>query len=205
MAGTRCMLITTVPYSRRIMLRNRLAAAWKWVLSFRKREWDLDDYPIRIAKLEPNAAFRSPRFNEHDYRASIVYWSVMGSGNTPEEALASLRVNFEALKRTGKQEGTTLVRPGSHSRIEFASQEKVSINEALSNDFIERILELEWAWISDESTLWDFHTELSNASLHAKILKVYGVDVSDIDPAKLWEIFERIEESQRSPGIKLPT
>ena len=48
------------------------------------------------------------------------------------------------------------VRPGRKVNIEFASQEKVSSDPALSDDFIERILGLEGAWISDESSLWDF-------------------------------------------------
>ena len=88
-------------------------------------------------------------------------------------------------------------RTGKKVRIEFALQEKVSSDPALSNDFIERVLGLEGAWISDESNLWDFHSEQTNEHLYAKIREIYGVDVSDIQPARLWAIFERIEESRR--------
>ncbi|HTJ29438.1 MAG TPA: hypothetical protein VL346_03010 [Acidobacteriaceae bacterium] len=49
------------------------------------------------------------------------------------------------------------------------------------------------AWISDESSLWDFHTEQTNDLLIAKIRDVYGVDVSDIESARLWEIIEHIK------------
>ncbi|MGA9586626.1 MAG: hypothetical protein WBQ95_14935 [Terracidiphilus sp.] len=49
-----------------------------------------------------------------------------------------------------------------------------------------------WAWISDESSLWDFHIDETNERMWAKILEVYGVDVSDIESARLSEIFNRI-------------
>lgn len=37
-----------------------------------------------------------------------------------------------------------------------------------------------------------------NDLLYAKIREVYGVDVSDIESARLWAIFERIEDSRDS-------
>lgn len=192
------MFVATIPYSRLTRLRNGVAAAWKWVWSFRKREWQLSDYPIRIAKLEQDSPFRSPLFKEHDYRASIINWAVMGSGVSHKEALESLRTAFEKLRQTGKQNGTALLRPGSRAKLEFASQDKISAHRELSEDFAHQVLGLEWAWISDESSLWDFHTEQTNDLFYAKIREVYGVDVSDIESAKLWPIFERIEKSDQS-------
>jgi len=85
-----------------------------------------------------------------------------------------------------------MIRPGVNAPIEFAAQELISVNTELSEDFIRRVLKLDWAWISDESTLWDFHTDDSNEKMWAKILEVYGVDVSDIESARLSEIFNRI-------------
>jgi hypothetical protein len=60
---------------------------------------------------------------------------------------------------------------------------------------VQRVLGLEAAWISDESTLWDFHTELSNDLFYAKIREIYDVDVSDVGSAKLWTTFERIQNN----------
>ena len=34
--------------------------------------------------------------------------------------------------------------------------------------------------------------------LYAKIREVYGIDVSDIESARLWAIFERIENARAS-------
>ena len=49
---------------------------------------------------------------------------------------------------------------------------------------------------SDESSLWDFHVESDNSRLNAKIMEVYGVDVSDIQSGRLAAIFERIVQSR---------
>jgi hypothetical protein len=68
----------------------------------------------------------------------------------------------------------------------------MSANPELANDFIRRVLSLDRAFISDESTLWDFHEAGTNEALIARIREAYGVDVSDIESAKLPDILERI-------------
>jgi hypothetical protein len=140
----------------------------------------------------------------HRYRAYIINWNVMGSGETPEQARANLEQNFETIRQDWLREGRRLVRPGKNSPPEFASQEKVAVYEAISDDFIQRVLGLEWAWISDESSLWDFHTEPTNDLLCAKIREIYGVDVSDLESAELWAIFERIGKNSiaSSPSVR---
>jgi hypothetical protein len=57
---------------------------------------------------------------------------------------------------------------------------------------------VDWAWISDESSLWDFHASDDNRALIAKISEVYAVDVSDIESVRLREILERIAAKQPS-------
>lgn len=180
-------------FSRTTRMTNSILAAWKWLLSFRKSEWSLDDYPIRVTRRELDTTFSAPRFSQHLYSASIVNGAITGSGDTPIEAMAGLRQNFESVTQRRREEALPAIRPGANWPIEFASQEKVSSDESLSEDFIQKVLGLDWAWISDESSLWDFHTEQTNELLVAKIREVYGVDVSDIESARLWEIFERIK------------
>jgi len=85
-----------------------------------------------------------------------------------------------------------MIRPGVNAAIELAAQELVFVNRELSEDFTRRVLNLDWAWISDESSLWDFHTDETNEQMLEKVLEVYGVDVSDIESARLSEIFNRI-------------
>jgi hypothetical protein len=158
-------------------MSNHMLAAWKWLLSFRKQEWALSDYPIRITAQESDPTLSAPRFIRHPYRAYIVNWAVTGLGDTREQAMTNLEQNFENIRQNREQEGKSAIRPGVSGPIEFASQEKISANEALSEDFIHRVFGLEWACISDESSLWDFHTEQTNDLLYAKIREVYGVDV----------------------------
>lgn len=184
-----------MPFTRTIRMQNRILAAWKWLLSFRRPEWSVDDYPIRVARQEPDATYSAPRFSQHLYRAYIVNTAITGSGNSPVEAMAGLRQNFESVTQRRREDALPLIRPGASWPVAFASQEKVAADENLSEDFIQKILGLEWAWISDESSLWDFHSEQTNEVLIAKIHEVYGVDVSDIESARLWEIFERIKRS----------
>jgi hypothetical protein len=187
-----------MPYSRTARIINRLLAVWKWVLSFRKSEWTLNDYPIRMTRQELDPAFSAPRFNQHLYRAYIVNGAMAGSGNTPDEAMACLRQNFEAVRQRQKEEAIPATRPGANWPVEFASQDKVSTDESLSEEFIQKVLGLDWAWISDESSLWDFHTEQTNDLLLAKVREVYSIDVSDIESARLREIFERIKLTKTS-------
>ncbi len=150
-----------------VRIRNHTLAAWKWCLSFRKLDWELNDYPIGITEQdEPDPAFNAPRFTRHRYRAYIINWAVTGSGDSPEQARANLEQTFENVTQNRRQEGKAPIRPGVNGPLEFASQEKVSTNTALSDDFIQRIFGLEWAWISDESSLWDFHTEQTNDLLY---------------------------------------
>ncbi len=184
-------------YSRSVLLRNKVLAAHKWVLSFRKTDWDLNDYPVGVAEQKPDPSIDPSRFTMQPYRAYIINWTVIGLGDTPAEAKAKLAENFGKLKA----EGQALTRPGRTRPIVLASQEKVCKDEALSEDFIQKVLGLDWAWISDESSLWDFHGERTNDRLYAKIREIYGVDVSDIESGRLWMIFERLEKSQRAQTL----
>jgi hypothetical protein len=79
-----------MPFSRTTRMMNATLASWKWLLSFKKSEWKVEDYPIRVTKQEPDAAFTAPRFSQHLYRAYIVNAAITGSGDTPVEAIAGL-------------------------------------------------------------------------------------------------------------------
>jgi hypothetical protein len=181
--------------------RNQLRASWKWALSFRSHDWGLQDYPISVRRQEvdPDSEYDdNPRFKQHSYVSSIINWNVNGFGNLKGEAMTDLLANFAARKAYLAEKGRPLPRPGTNVPIEFASQDSVNAHPDLTQDFIERVLGFEWAFVSDESSLWDFHTEKTNELLVAKIRSVYGVSVDDIESAKIWEILDRIAETQKS-------
>ena len=81
-------------------------------------------------------------------------------------------------------------------QIEFAPQDRVNSHPALLDDFIRQILEPEGAFISDESSLWDFEMDLNIDELFTRIKRVYGVDVSDIESANIATILDRIAETR---------
>jgi hypothetical protein len=126
-----------------------------------------------------------------------VNWGLAGGGNTETEALQCLEKNLATAKMERASSGISLPRPGKRVPIQFASQERVSAHPELAEDFAHRVLGLDWAWISDESSLWDFHHDETNDALISKIDEVYGVDVSDIQSARLTEILERIATRQK--------
>jgi hypothetical protein len=172
---------------------EKILACWKYFLSLFKRNWTLSDYPIRIRKQKIDPDYSGGRLKQHGYSAQIVnWWVVGGSGDTEEEALQDLQKAFSRITAERAKCGKKLPRPGTHVELEFASRERVDAHPELAADFIRRVLNLEWAWISDESSLWDFYSSDDNQALIAKINEVYGVDVSNIESAKIWEILDRI-------------
>ena len=172
---------------------------WKWALSFFSHDWELKDYPISIRKQysDPDGPYdNDPRFKLHPFVASITNWNVEGFGDSEAEALSDLRSAFGSRKAKLKDDGKPLPRPGAKVPIQFVSQVRVNAHPDLTKDFIERVLGFEWAFISDESSLWDFHCDATNKDLLVKIKDVYGVNVEDIQSARIWEILDRIAETQ---------
>ncbi|MEW6206876.1 MAG: hypothetical protein AB1631_00810 [Acidobacteriota bacterium] len=171
---------------------QQIKAAIKYLMSFIKTDWQLSDYPIRFRyqKTDPSN-LSSERLKPIPWVAQIInWWQISGLGQTKKEALADLEKSFNQFKERGKQ----LPRPGTGLPIEFASSVEISSYEDVALDFFDKILDMNYreCWISDESSLWDFHAEESNEHLNQKILMIYGVDVSDIESGNLVKIFERI-------------
>jgi hypothetical protein len=75
---------------------------------------------------------------------------------------------------------------------DFAARKRIEQHPDLEKDFINRILELPRAFISDESSLWDFHADLTNDNLVRKIHAIYGVDVSGIPKGNIADILDLI-------------
>lgn len=121
---------------------------------------------------------------------------MFGGGNTPQEAFQDLRKKFERFKATGKE----LPRPGIKVPIQFAASPRVDRHAELARDFKRRVLDVDWAWISDESSLGDFHGEETNDALIQKIQSIYGVNVSDITGGNLADIFDRIAKANPKPS-----
>jgi hypothetical protein len=112
------------------MNRRHLNALSKWLLSFTKAKWELEDYPleIRMQRVDPK------HVTVPKYAAQIVnWWTLTGLGETEDEARESLR---NALAEQAKKR--QLPRPGTKVPIQFASSDEISRFEALAADSFRR-------------------------------------------------------------------
>ncbi|MFZ0336633.1 MAG: hypothetical protein WAL45_01255, partial [Terracidiphilus sp.] len=178
----------------------KLLARWKYLLSFRKSDWELDDYPIVVRKQEdagdaPFPALNDPvRFTMPAYVARVVNWTALdGFGGTRAEALAHLRKRFE----NACERRSTKPRPGTDVPLEFASQDRITARQALADEFARDVLGVEDAWLSDESSLWHFTLGGSLDEYYAKIMLLYGVDVRDVPDGNIAAILGRIAAVDR--------
>jgi hypothetical protein len=152
------------------------------------------DYPLRWREFD-NSDYEGPeQLRPVDFSLQILGWAVMqGHGATREEAAAKLEENLAYYVAAGNQ----LPRPGTYKPIEFASTQKIGRFAEIEADFLRNILDLEWAFLSDESSLWDFSQGDALDELYRRIEERYGVDVSDVEGGNLAKIFERIETAQK--------
>ncbi|MGA3328602.1 MAG: hypothetical protein ABSF45_29485 [Terriglobia bacterium] len=171
---------------------EKLLVAAKFLLSFLKRDWEIDDYPIRIRSLKVDMSLATPRWKPIPWVAQVVnWWALSGGGQSKAEALADLRPKFQARKATGAR----LPRPGTKVPIELASTVEVDRLSDIGRDFLAKVLDLNpgECFISDESSLWDFHSQETNDALYERIRNIYGVDVSGVEGANLCAIFRKIK------------
>jgi hypothetical protein len=171
-----------------------LRVSWVWMLSFANAKRTIANYPLRFRHYD-NSAYGGPaRLRPVDWTVQVIRWTGMqGHGATKEEAMQNLRENFSRFEERGEP----LPRPGSYKGIEFASSEKIERFPDIEKDFIAHILNVEWAWLTDESSLWDFSQDETLDEFYSCIRTRYAVDVSDIEGAKLVSIFERIDRTER--------
>ena len=183
---------------------NTVQAAWKFVRSFFKSDWELDDYPIRIKRFEPNPESHGRLGQPFTWSAQIINWWVMsGHGYSRAEALQNLEANFE---RRRKADPERLPRPGMSVPLAFAPDGRGRRHEMLARDFFDRIVGVSYdeCFVSDQSSLWDFHEDESNDVLCKRVLEVYGIDISDLESAVLADILDRIAaRSQTLPNTPL--
>src|SRR3954453_11774896 len=111
---------------------HQLLALWKWLLSFRKTNWSLNDYPVFVRNQDADGTDPSSRLKLVPYSASIVNWyTLSGSGNTAAEAIAELEKNFDYQKTQRRKDRKNFPGPGTHVPIEFAEAGRVEAHRGL--------------------------------------------------------------------------
>jgi hypothetical protein len=184
-------------------MSRKIRARLAWAASFLKRRWNFDDYPLDYVDQGECDPKLPERLRHKRWRADLINWpAVSGLGESKEEALADAKEKFAARQASGEK----MWRPGTGPGIVFADNQSVAEHAALRDHFIHNVLGLEWAWISDESSLWDFHEKADNSELYLKIGEVYGVDVSHVEGANLAAIFaeimDRIGTFPEDPSVR---
>jgi hypothetical protein len=180
---------------------NQAKALGKFVQSFHTREWDVDDYPLQV--IDRGHVESLGRLKGFRWTVQIINWLHMrGDADTKDAAFEELRQQLER----HRTETGSLPRPGTGRKMElkFAASERVEANSDLVADIVRRVIgmEPEDCFVSDESTLWDFHHGEDNAAYHRKIILLYGVDVSDIEPPTLAAIAERIRQQRANKPLQ---
>jgi len=174
-------------------LPEYLQIAWKWSASFLRRNWRLEHYPVRVRRNETAESSQA-------WFAQILHWpGPVGIGPTP----AAARLDLAAVLETIRRERAAMPRPGSRVPVEFASSDRLDTDPELYEHFREHVLGFEWVLMTDGTALSDFGDEARVTALVARVKEVYGVDVSDISPPLVADIFDRIRSaspSWRSPG-----
>jgi len=183
-------------------LREQLQAWFKRAFSYFKTAWDIEDYPVRLRRQD----VESLKLRVHGRNLPIVWtaqvinwWQMAGHGDTKEEALANLGIAFENFRISHE----ALPRPGTGAPLEFAPSILIERHEALARDLLHRVLDLNYdeCFISDQSSLWNFHDGDSNDALYQRISELYGVDISDVD-GRYWRTSLRRLPRIREPANK---
>jgi hypothetical protein len=178
----------------------KMLAGWKLILSSRKREWSIEDYPVIIRKQQDKSdSFGdSVRYTTPAYVARVVnWWTLSGTGGTAAEALQDLKMAFER----SREEDGSVPRPGKRVPLKFAADDRIAQNSVLTEEFIREVLGTEWALITDESSLWHFTMGNSLEEYYEKIQSLFGLDVTDIKDGNIAAILERVTRTKDKPPL----
>ena len=175
---------------------NQLRALWKWLLSWRKREWSPSDYPLRYREQFPDpnldpAHGKPPRWNLQ----VMNWWQMGGLGETREDAYADFEARFAMLREAG----TPPPRPGRGLPLTFAASTVIERHEDLCRDLLSQILDLNYdeCFISDESSLYDFVASKTEANqLAERIENHYRVVLPEREKLLVSEILKAIASAR---------
>jgi hypothetical protein len=168
------------------MAQDQLKAIAKYLTSFVKPDWSIDDYPLRY-RIQAKINARVP-----SWIVQIVnWWAMTGVGDSKQEAYRNLEQRLEKRRAIAG----SLPRPGSKVSVEFAPTGRVGMYPDIAERFLREVLGFASGspvFISDRSSLWDFGARDGIRDYVERIRHVFGVDVTDIEDGNLADIFERI-------------
>jgi hypothetical protein len=174
-------------------LPDWLLIALKWLLSYLRKDWELNDYPIRL-----RAQHNVP--DEIAWHARVLNWlGPTGLGSTQEQALSDLHANLRLAREERARNNQAMPRPGEKVPLQFASAVSVDADPALLDDFIENILGISPSgiFISDLSSLGDFGIVEDVEVLKQRIFDRYEIEITEPETVLVADILERVRASRR--------
>ena len=154
----------------------------KFLLSFLKREWSFDDYPVHAREQNPLGRGDVPR-----WVAGIDGLYLTGLGETRSEAIQDLRASFARYSQDRSPP-----RPGTQAELEFSDCSNVDRLGKTIYDYVESATGVRPFFLSDESSFGDFSTVCSFDDVVAYTLKEHGLDISDREIEPIWMIVDSI-------------
>ena len=163
-------------------VRDWLLSASKYALSFRKREWELDDYPVRLVYHDSSAG--PGTFN--GWMASILKWWLIGTGPTKEAALQQLSDNLAAAKVAGNHP-----RPGTRPPMQFGPADRIGAHGDFAYEFVERVTGITPMFMSDATSLADFADGEEFEDVRRKVSLLFGLEAASIIEGPLWQVLDK--------------
>lgn len=171
-------------------MAEQLKAFWKRILSYSKKTWDIDDYPLRYKKLPETKGHHNIGEPQSWIVQVINWWTMIGLGNTKQEAFEQLKINFKSYV-----ESDSTPRPGKNVPIKYVETTQIDSLEEIAVDFFKKIVNINYynCYISDQSSLFDFGKD-ENEMLN-KINSTYNLKLTEIGDGNIVRLLKIIKDS----------
>ncbi|WP_428232711.1 hypothetical protein [Flavobacterium sp.] len=162
---------------------KQIKALYKYILSFRKDDWEFEDYPLETWK-NPNS-----ELHELKYGASFTNWYLFVSHGESEELAI---VNLKKQLQDNKANNIKIPRPGKKTQIQFSDTTEIDKYESIASDFFDKIIGISYynCFISDYSSILEF--DLEKEEVITKIKIEYSIEPNE--NLIFAEIFKQINE-----------
>jgi hypothetical protein len=175
-------------------MNDQILAFWKRLLSYTKKTWNINDYPLRYKK-QKNDKSSDAESGIKEWSVQIInWWSLIGLGDTKSQAFDMLNDNFNSYKRNHEK----LPRPGVIVPIEFAEGTKLEQLEDVAINFFPTILGYDFhgIFVSDQSSVFDFG--IDEKELIEKINANYNLNLSELGDGNIVRLLQDIKARGRT-------
>jgi len=168
-------------------MNDRLLALWKRLLSYKKKDWTLKDYPLRYKQKSTTA---NPGIDSRSWSVQIIHWWwLVGLGDTKALAFDSLSEAFS----TYKKNQAVLPRPGTIVPLQIAATTELEQLEDIAVHFFPAVLGYDFHGIlvTDESSVFDFGVD--EKPILETIYTLYHLQLNELGDGNIVRILKAIK------------